>query len=178
MKYFSKTDYKLIIIIILTFVVAWFIYTDYFNKALVSENSSKTIASLNEARQMEKVRLKRIESGDKSSMCAAIYALTEESWAGQGLEFLIFINPIDEDEKKIGKMVRLFYSVALEHYKSSGESDISAKYLADYTVMENITFLRGLEIGGTFSRGYPDTCKTILEEVREIAKAQIDVGND
>ena len=165
-KHFSKIDFKSTLIAILVLVIVWLVYVDYHKNGNIINNS-------NYVTQLEIARLKNIESGDNASMCAAIYALTEEGMLGQGLEFLIFINPIDKDEEEISRIVRVFYSVALEYYKNSGETDISAKYLADYTVIENITFLRGLKVGGVLKRAYPSACEEILKEVEAISNTDI-----
>ena len=160
-------DFKLSLIIILSSIVLWFVYTDYYSSTKIIKSLKDTTNSLEDIRQAEKTRLTHIESGDKASMCAAIYALTGESLLGQSLELAFFINPVDKDEDDIGKIVRLFYAVALEHYKSSGEGGESAKYMTDYTIMDKVSFLKGLDVSGTFKRDYPYACEIIIEGVRK-----------
>jgi hypothetical protein len=154
----KNIDPKSIIILLLLFVIAWFAY--------ISKNEElPTTKNQNQDSQSEIKRQINIENGDNASMCAAIYALTEDTYSGIATELLFFKNLIDKDEDEIHELINSFYTVAIEFYKNSGESEESAKHLANYTIMEDISFLKGLKVDGN----YPLACESILNDINSSA---------
>jgi hypothetical protein len=159
MRYIKNisVDLKTVIILLLLVVITW-------------SNLEKTISIEKEESnfQLDIDRINSTRAGDEASMCAAIYSSIEKSWTGIFQESLVFWNFKDMDEDKIESLVRMFYTVAMQHYKNSGESDESAKLLADHTIISNIHFINGLEITGDGPNACKEIIKTIDKDTKEL----------